>query len=328
MRGTVAKKLLLGVILIILWGCSSARNPSRPPLKIGLVTWIGYGPFYVAQEKGFFAENNVNVQLERIEGDVERRAAIASGRLDGIALTLDAMIVLRTNGIPLKTLMAIDVSNGGDGIVAIKAIQSVEDLKGRQIAFPTGLPSHFFLYSALKSRNLDIADIKPIPMDADAAGSAFASGKLDAAVTWEPWLSKASEVGRGHILIDSRQLPGKIQDVLFMREEVVAQRSAEIESLIKAWYQAVNFTAAHPQEAQAIMAKALGIPSDKVAKLVAGIRYQDRQGNRDAFGTPTKPGLLYGLYDEVSDAWLKEHVINKRDRPEDGLDPDFVRRIP
>lgn len=321
-------KKLVFAALILLSACSSTRNQARPPLKIGLVTWIGYGPFYVAQEKGFFTENNVNVQFERIEGDVERRAAIASGRLDGIALTLDSMVVLRTNGIPLKTLMAIDVSNGGDGIVAIKEIQSVEGLKGRQIAFPTGLPSHFFLYSALKSRNLDISDIKPIPMDADAAGSAFASGKLDAAVTWEPWLSKASEVGRGHILIDSKQLPGKIQDVLFMRENVITERPVEIEGLIKGWYKAVEFTSAHPQEAQAIMAKALGIPGDKVAKLVSGIRYQDKEGNKSAFGTPAKPGLLYGLYDEVSDAWLKEHVISKRDRSEDGLDPDFVRSIP
>src|SRR5207302_4027509 len=177
---------------------------NTPPLRIGLVTWIGYGPLYIAQEKGFFREQKLDVDLQRIEGDVERRAAIASGRLDGIALTLDSMIVLRTNGIPLRTVMAIDVSNGGDGIVAVKDIHSIEDLKGKQIAFPMGLPSHFFLYSALKTRNMDISAVKPINMDADAAGSAFASGNLDAAVTWEPGLSKADEVGLGHILMDSR----------------------------------------------------------------------------------------------------------------------------
>ncbi len=322
------KKLAAIVAVALLCGCKNSGAPPQTPLKIGLVTWIGYGPFYVAKEKGFFAENNVDVQFERIEGDVERRAAIASGRLDGIALTLDSMIVLRTNGIPLRTVMAIDVSNGGDGIVAIKDIHSIEELKGKQIAFPMGLPSHFFLYSALKSRNMDISDVKPINMDADAAGSAFASGKLDAAVTWEPWLSKADEVGRGHILMDSRQLPGKIQDVLFMREEVIAKHPAEIEGLIKAWYKAVDFTSSHPQEAQAIMSKSLGLQSGQVAKLISGIRYQDKGGNKAAFGTSDKPGDLYPLYDEVSSAWMKEHVISKRDQPADGIDSDFVRRIP
>lgn len=323
----MAARLAFLLSLGLLAGCGNPAVKPRLPLKIGLVTWIGYGPFYVAAEKGYFAANGVDVQFERIEGDVERRSAIAAGRLDGIALTLDSMIVLRTNGIPLKTVMAIDVSNGGDGIVAIKGIQKIDDLKGREIAFPTGLPSHFFLYSALKSHNLDMSDIKAIPMDADQAGSAFASGKIDAAVTWEPWLSKASEVGRGHVLMDSKQLPGKIQDVLFMREALLASRSADIEGLIKAWYQAVDFVAANPQEAGAIMSKNLGLASDQVPKLISGIRYQNKQGNLAAFGTAQKPGDLYQLYEEISEAWLKEHVISKRDKPEDGIDPSFVRRI-
>jgi len=223
--------------------------------------------------------------------------------------------------------MGIDVSNGGDGIVAKKAINSIEDLKGREIAFPSGLPSHFFLYSALKSRNMKMSDIKPISMDADAAGSAFASGKLDAAVTWEPWLSKAEEVGKGHVLINSKQLNGKIQDVLFMREDAIAKHPKEIDGFIKAWYKAIDFTQSNPKEAGAIMSKSLNLEEDKIAKLVTGIRYQDRNGNIEAFGTPEKPGSLYALYDEVSEAWLNEKVIRKRDRPEDGIDPSFVRSI-
>ena len=194
------KTIIIGLGCLLFFGCNgrSGGPQGKGPLRIGLVTWLGYGPFYIAQEKGYFKENNVDVQLEKIEGDVERRAAIASGNLDAIALTLDSMIVLRSNGIPLKTVMAIDASNGGDGLVAIQSINSVEDLKGHEIAFPSGLPSHFFLYSVLKEHGMKMSDIKPIVMDADQAGAAFASGKIDAAVTWEPWLSKAREVGRGH----------------------------------------------------------------------------------------------------------------------------------
>src|SRR5262249_14942085 len=100
---------------------SSPKSPTQktqlPRLRIGLVTWLGYGPFYIAREKGFFKENGIEVLLDRIEGDAERRAAIASGNLEGIALTLDAMIVMRAQGTPVKTVMAIDASNGGDGIV-------------------------------------------------------------------------------------------------------------------------------------------------------------------------------------------------------------------
>lgn len=316
------------VINIFLAGCNGSNQAGPAPLKIGIVTWLGYGPFYIAKEKGFLKENNIDIQLEKIEGDVERRAAIASGNLDGIALTLDAMIVLRTHDIPLKTVMAIDASNGGDGIVAIQEIKTIEDLKGRQVAFASGLPSHFFLYSVLKEHGMQMSDIKPVIMDADQAGAAFASGKIDVAVTWEPWLSRAREVGKGHVLVDSRTRPGDIQDVLFMREDVVSKRPQDIEGLIKAWYKAVDFVSSNPDEARSIMAKSFGLSEDTVNALLPGIKYEGRQGNRDAFGSPDKPGFLYALYDRITDAWLKEGVISRRDTPEEGLAPEFVRRIP
>lgn len=324
------RAIIVAVACLCLLACNKpAGGPNgKGPLKIGLVTWLGYGPFYIAQEKGYFKENNVEVQLEKIEGDVERRAAIASGNLDAIALTLDSMIVLRSNGIKLKTVMAIDSSNGGDGIVAIQGINTIKDLKGHQIAFPSGLPSHYFLYSVLKENGMQMSDIIPVAMDADQAGAAFAAGKIDAAVTWEPWLSKAKEIGRGQVLADSKTHPGEIEDVLFMREEVVAKRSQEIEGLIKAWYKAVDFIASNPAEAKTIMAKAFGLPEDKVTLLLPGIRYEGKAGNQAAFGTAEKPGFLYPLYDRISDAWLAEKVITKRDQPQDGLAPDFVRRIP
>lgn len=324
----IKKATVAAIICILIVACQPHGPQPKGPLKIGLVTWLGYGPFYIAQEKGFFKENNVEVQLEKIEGDVERRAAIASGNLDAIALTLDSMIVLRSNGIPLKTVMAIDTSNGGDGIVAVQSIASIQDLKGHQIAFPTGLPSHFFLYSVLKENGMKMSDIKPVVMDADQAGAAFASGKIDAAVTWEPWLSKAKEVGRGHVLADSRSHPGEIADVLFMREDVISNRSQEIDGLVKAWYKAVDFVSANPEEAKTIMSKAFGLSNEKVTSLLPGIRYEGKQGNQMAFGSPDKPGFLFPLYDRISEAWLAESVIKKRDTPQEGLAPDFVRRIP
>jgi len=326
----IRKMLVLTSLLVLLVSCQGPRDRSGlggAPLRIGIVTWLGYGPLYVANEKGFLKENNVEILLEKIEGDVERRAAIASGNLDGIALTLDAMIVLRSHDIPLQTVMAIDASNGGDGIVAVDGIRTVEDLKGKEIAFPSGLPSHFFLYSVLKENGMRMSDIKPVMMDADQAGAAFASGKIDAAVTWEPWLSRAKEIGRGHVLADSRTHPGDIEDVLFFREDVVSKRSKEIEGLIRAWYKAVDFVASNPEEAKAIMGKSFGLSEDKVVTLLPGIRYENKQGNKNAFGTPDKPGFLYALYDRISDAWISEGLIQKRGSPSDGLHPDFVRSI-
>ena len=226
-----------------------------------------------------------------------------------------------------KTVMAIDASIGSDGIVALKNIKSVEDLKGRQIAFPTGLPSHFFLYSVLTQYGLKMSDIKPIVMDADKAGAAFIAKQVEVAVTWEPWLTKAAEMTDGHILIDSGEKSGDIEDVLFMREEVINERSKDILALIKGWYQAVEYVKSNPEEAKSIIGKAFGLSEEEVALLLPKVRYEGKQYNKEAFGTHDHPGFLYPLYDRISEAWLSEGVIPKRDKPEDGIYPDFVRNI-
>jgi NitT/TauT family transport system substrate-binding protein len=223
--------------------------------------------------------------------------------------------------------MAIDSSNGGDGIVAINSIEAVTDLRGKQIAFPTGEPSHFLLYTILQKNGLKISDVKPVPMDADQAGAAFASGKIDAAVTWEPWLSRAKEVGRGHVLATSKQFPGTIEDVLFVRDEVVEKRSAALTGIIKAWYKAVEFVKSNPDEAKAIMGKAFNLGPDKISALFGGIRYEDKSGNEAAFGTSVSEGFLFPLYNEIESAWVSERVITKRDKPTDGISPIFVRQL-
>jgi NitT/TauT family transport system substrate-binding protein len=94
-------------------------------------------------------------------------------------------------------------------------------------------------------------------MDADKAGAAFVAGALDAAVTWEPWLTKASESGHGHILITTRQKPGVIVDALAFRDTVLSQKKQAVAALVQAWFDALQYWKDHPAESDAIMAKSL-----------------------------------------------------------------------
>jgi NitT/TauT family transport system substrate-binding protein len=328
---------LLIAVIATLAGCSGSRSgsdvlASKAPLRIGLVTWIGYGPFYIAKEKGFFDEHGVDVALQKIEGTAERTAALASGKIDGQALTLDYMIVLRSKGIDVKCVMAIDASIGGDGLVASKEIADVASLKGHEIAFSTGEPSHFFLYSVLKDAGLTMSDITPVVMDADKAGQAFSGKQIAAAVTWEPWLSRANAMADGHILVDTKSKPGLIADVLFMRAEVLETRPEDVNALIAGWYQAVDYIKENPDDAREIIARSVGISSDDAAQyaelvdiILPKVRFEGKAGNTAAFGSDTNPGYLYNLYGKISDAWLSEGVIEARDKPAQGIAPQFVR---
>src|ERR1022692_1391245 len=68
-------------------------------------------------------------------------------------------------------------------------------------------------------------------MEPDVAGAAFLAGRIDAAVTWEPWLSKARTRPGGKVLLTSADVPGIIVDVVTVRDGF-AKASADVPGII------------------------------------------------------------------------------------------------
>ena len=68
-----------------------ATSAAAEPLRLGVSTWVGFGPFYIAKEKGFFDEEGVAVDLITIDEQKVRFAELAAGNLDGLATTVDTM---------------------------------------------------------------------------------------------------------------------------------------------------------------------------------------------------------------------------------------------
>ena len=65
------------------------------------------------------------------------------------------------------------------------------------------------------------------------AGAAFVANKVDAAVTWEPWLSRGKKTDFGHLLVDSSTTPGLITDVIIVTKDYVAKHPKEVLEFVK-----------------------------------------------------------------------------------------------
>jgi NitT/TauT family transport system substrate-binding protein len=317
------------VLILVLSTCigSSCRGPAdKSRLRIGLNIWPGYGAFFIAKDKGFYQQEGVDVQIEIIQGDPEREAALVAGKIDGIGMTIDNLVLLRDKGIPVKAIYKYDGSNGADGIAARNEIVSPADLKGKRVAWAPGTTSHYFLTRVLKAYGLTTRDLDHVAMSSDDAGAAFAAGKLDAAVTWEPWLSKAKEMPGAKVLISTRDKP-VIEDVLFVREEILNGHRANIEKFLKACFKAVDYWKTHRDEGNEIIARNLNLPVADVESMLSGIKIMDFEDNRQFFGNINSPGPVYQAYRNAVEAWLQEGLIKKSGRPEDGIDPGFVTNL-
>lgn len=260
-------------------------------MRLGMTTWVGYGPMFLARDKGFFKENGLDVDLRIIEDASIYMAAVAAGELDGNASTLDEIMKYRSKDFCFKAVVALDDSHGGDGVLTQDGVNSLKDLKGQQVGMNEGSVSQFWFNILLTKEGMTEKDLQITNMTADDAAAAFIAGQIPAAVTWEPHLSLVRQKKQGKVLIDSSQTPGLIVDVVDLTCDYIDKNPKDVEAFVKGLYKAVEFIKTNPDEANAIMAKGVGGYLEKpedFAEAAKGVRYYDKARNIEFFGTKEK----------------------------------------
>ncbi|MGX5723252.1 ABC transporter substrate-binding protein [Shinella zoogloeoides] len=311
------RTLIASTMLVFSCLTASMASAETKPLNVGMTTWVGYGLLHLADQKGFFKENGVDVSLLTVQDKPSTAAAIATGRLDGWATTVDTFIFYNADKLGIKQVLAVDFSKGGEGIVAAGDVKTVADLKGRKLGAEEGSSTYFFMLNMLADNGMTTKDVNLQSMRAGDAGAAFAAGRLDAAATWDPWLSKAKERG-GHILASTADKPGLIVDTVAFRSDVIKERPDDIKNFIKAYFEAYDYWKSSPDEANAVMAKALGIGADEFNASLAGLEFVSREKNRDYIGSAAKAGQVVDVT-ERGIAFYKQAGLLKDDFAASGV---------
>ncbi len=299
-----SKKSVLIVIAAALMSFSVELRAET--LTLAHSTWVGYGPFYIARDKGFFEEEGVKIELRIMENTPLKMGALMAGQVDLVASTADEFPVYMKPGIPVKYFLAVDNSNGGDGVVSNKEITTVGDLKGHNVAFEEGSVSQFFINALLLEAGLTQDDINMVNMTATDAGAAFVAGRVDAAVTWEPHLTQGEQTEHGHRLVDSSQKPGLIVDVVAATQETIDKHADSLKAFVRAWQRALEFLASNPAEGYQIMADGVGgwlaDPAEFEA-VVTGVEYLGIDRNKEMFGSADAPGQLHSTLSDAITIW-------------------------
>jgi NitT/TauT family transport system substrate-binding protein len=178
---TVAGTLLSTTLAAFATLTSPAANAGT--LTIAHTTWVGYGTLYLARDLGYFKQEGLDVDLKTIDDASIYMAAQASGKIDGSASTVDEVMKFRSPNFCFKSVIALDESFGGDGVLVSDGVNSFADLKKQPIAMSEGSVSQFWLAYLLKQRGMSIKDMTIENMSADDAASAFIAKRVPAAVT-------------------------------------------------------------------------------------------------------------------------------------------------
>lgn len=315
---------LIVTALLSIAACQQGKD--MPKYRIALGPWVGFGPLYLARDKGFFKEQGVEVDLIVLTGVAERNSALKSGKLDALAAPVDYFALSAGNGVPATIVMAIDESVGGDGIVARRSIKSIGDLRKKKVAAQKGLPSDFFLRALLQQNGINVEEINYIDMETAQAGAAFLAGDLDAAVVWEPWLTRAKEKGNGHVLASTRDHRNLIVDCLAFNQAVIRTKPADVQRVVNAILKAIDYARANPVEASKVVAKYFEMDPAKYRAILEGVEFTDHKRNREYFGTRESPGPLFQVASRASGIWLKARAISRAVQEQDIISTDFVQQ--
>lgn len=318
------KWLLLVLVLALaafgIWRYSARENAAHDltnarPVKIGIATWPGFAPVYIAKQRGFFGGLKVEPQV--LDDFTARQAAFTSGKTDFTIYTINSLAFDAAAGVRGKIVMVLDKSAGADGIVARPEISSLAQLKGRKIAYTRGSPAHFLLYSALAKAGLRTSDVETVEVDDPTrAAEAFLAGSVDAAVTWEPYLSQIKESGKGNVLEDTRTLDDRIVDVLVASDDVVAKRPEVVQAVVSGWMRALDEVGTRKSDTFQIMATGLGMKVADFEGGAQGVTFATRELNWSWLG-PNGNGTSRGqlLFEEASSVWTEAGFKNV---PSDG----------
>jgi len=312
-------KMLNLMLLLVVAACVSSCQPPPEPLRIVSSPWPGYEPLYLARDLGYL--NKDSVRITELPSSNITLEAFSNGSADVATLTLDETVTLLAKGNKLRILLVMDISNGSDGVVAKPGIKSLAQLKGKRLGMENIPLGAYILSRILEKSGLTAADIKIVPMPEDKHEKAYLQGKIDAAITMEPYMTRITKAG-AHVLFDSSQIPNEIFDIVVVRENIYQTRRDELCRLTQQWFRTLDYVQANSQDATSRMGKRLGVDAETFRAAMGGLKVPTRQENQQLLGG-NMPTLLLPAK-RMTDIMQHEHMIPGPVDLAAAIDPSFA----
>lgn len=292
------------------------------PLTLCVNTWGGFagaqymnGGFEPNDNSRLTREHNVRVRFIKMDDFDASRAAFASGACDFLWGTIDAFVTeaeaLSAQGV--RVPFQIDWSRGGDAVVCVRDIRSVNALRGRSVGVAFGTPSHSLLLWLLNSSGLDFKDLeggKPVQQrDEPAVVAAFKAGAIDCGIVWSPDdADLVATVPGAHVLTSTKQATDLIADTMLVKAETLADRRDDVRRLYEGWMVGNDAVTNDPKafaEAVRITAAGYQMPAEFMQQAIRNVRLVTHGDNLNFFGLTqgyngmkadelyTRTGMLY-----------------------------------
>lgn len=234
-------------------GSGLGLSPDKP-VRISIDEWIGYqnlvdanGGLTTAPDS-INAKNGIYIEYIVMNNHVDSSNALITNQIVGAGYTVNRYSFLEAKfkeaGLDVVMPFITNYSNGGDGIIAKSDILSVEDLVGRKVGVPRYTESQVLVEWLLNNSSLSKAQQDMVRRDmvyfetADDAAKAFFAGDIDAAATWEPYLTQAASSTDSRVFFDTSMSTNLILSGVIFRRDFVENNEEFMMKFIDCAFQA------------------------------------------------------------------------------------------
>ena len=289
--------ILTALCMLLALGCGGEKKAApkeKAKVSMALLRLTSSAPLFIAMDKGFFTEENLEVTPQWFDAAHPIAVAAASSQVDvgatGITASLfnmaasgQKLAIVADKGREQKgyssSALIVTADNYANGVTSLEA------LKGKRVGITQkGSTFHYMIGRMLETKGMKLDDVQLIPLGKlSAVMAALESKQIDAAILNEPNISKVQRAGYGKMVVQVGDLIPYQTSAVFYSPNFVKNEDAAVR-FMKAYNKAVNYyydaaiakkDAKKLDEVVTIVSKYVKAP---VEDIKLGLPYIDRDG--------------------------------------------------
>ncbi|MBB6307282.1 ABC transporter substrate-binding protein [Xanthobacter tagetidis] len=266
LKSALALAAALGLAAAVA-GPASAQQAEKPKLTLGVggKPLLYYLPLTIAERKGFFKDEGLDVTINDFGGGAKSLQALVGGSVDVVTGAYEHTIRMQAKG---QDIVSVIELGRYPGIVLVAKkdgkIKSVKDMKGAKVGVTApGSSTNFFVNFLLAKDGLKPDDVAFVGVGGGASAVAqMKRGELDAMSNLDPVITKLESDGDVVVIADSRTEAGNDKifggtnpaAVLYLKRDFTEQNPVTTQKLVNAFYKTLQWLkTATPEDIAAVV---------------------------------------------------------------------------
>lgn len=290
--------LMAMCMLLVMAGCGGEQKKAAPKEKakvsLGMLRLTSSAPLFIAMDKGFFAQEGIEVEPQWFDAAHPIAVSTASSKVNVGATGITASLYnMAANGQKLAIVADKGREQKGYSSSALlvttdnfnNGVKSLKDIKGKRIGITQkGSTFHYMLGRMLETQGMSLADVEIVPLNKlGAVMAALESKQIDGCILNEPNITKVQKAGYGKLVVQVGDLIPYQTSAIFYSPEFLKNKDAATR-FMKAYVKACNYyyeaavekkDAKKLDEVVKIVSKYVKAPAEDIK---AGLPYIDKDG--------------------------------------------------